>query len=110
MLTVYFSWISYLGGDIRTRVAAGTLQRQSVASYHCIEPIGAATSHTLLPMSPRRQFAFLTDARTVTRTAVPHSFQPRDVRSLFRSVGWRLGAGKGRFDSWATGDVWRLWC
>ena len=37
-------------------------------------------------MSLWRQIAFSIDARTVTRTAVLHSFQPREVRSLLRCV------------------------
>ena len=81
--SAYFC-IQYLGGDPRTRVAAGTLRRQGVASSN---PSVQQGLHELLLMGPWRQFAFSIDARTVTRTAVPHSFQPREVRPLFRSVG-----------------------
>ncbi len=34
--------LCYVGGDVRTRVVAGTLHRQVVASYLCIKPTGAA--------------------------------------------------------------------
>ena len=51
-------------------------------------------------MGSWRQFAFSIDARTVTRRAVPHSFQPREV-----ALWNEMGAGKGRPDSWAIGVV-----